>query len=138
MMQRPHDGPVLGLQDSQVSRIVSVGADLQLCLSAAHVSGPPGCFKEAPGESVGYLAPVVLIFRQARWQGELALSFGRLAEGELRVDGQRLSGLPLPFRCVATVQARLDFANGVVLEIEADALECPLSGDERFTASLAC
>ncbi len=138
MTHRPHDGPVLGLQDSQVSRIVSVGADLQLFLSAAHVSCPVGWFKEAPGESVGYLAPVTLIFRRARWQGELAQGLGRLAESEVRVDGQRLSGLSLPFRCVAPVQARLAFASGVVLEIEADALEGPLDGQESFMPSWAC
>lgn len=138
MTQRPYDGPVLGLQDSQVSRIVSAGLDLQLFLSAAHVRCPAGWFKEATGESEGYLAPVVMIFRQARWQGELAWAMGRLAESELRVGGQRLPGLPLPFKCEAPVQARLALANGAVLEIEAEALECPLSGDETFTASLAC
>jgi hypothetical protein len=138
MTQRPHDGPVLGLQDSQVSRIVPVGADLHLFLSAAHVSGPVGWFKEAPGESVGYLAPLVLIFRQARWQSELTLAMGRLAEGELWMHGQRLRRLPLPCESTTPVRARLAFANGVVLEIEAEALACPLSGDERFTASLAC
>jgi hypothetical protein len=138
MTQRPYDGPVLGLQDSQVSRIVSDGADLRLFLSAAHVKCPVGWFKVARGESEGYLAPVVMIFRQARWQGELAWAMGRLAESELRVGGQRLPGLPLPFKCEAPVQVRLALANGAVLAIEAEALECPLSGDETFTASLAC
>jgi hypothetical protein len=138
MTQRAYDGPVLGFPDSQVSRIVAVGADLQLFLSAAHVRCPVGWFKEATGEREGYLAPVVVIFRRARWQGELAWAMGRLAESELRVGEQRLPGLPLPFKCAATVQARLALANGAVLEIEAEALECPLSGDETFTASLAC
>ncbi len=138
MKQPPHDGPVLGLQDSQVSRIVAAGADLQLFLSAAHVTCPVGWFKAGAGESEGYLAPVVVIFRQARWQGELAWVMGRMAEGEITVAGQRLPRLPLPFASAGPVHGRLALANGVVLEIEAEALECPLRGDEKFTPSLAC
>ncbi len=138
MKHRPHDGPVLGLQDSQVSHVESVGADLHVFLSAAQVSYPAGGFAQAPAETQGYLAPLVLSFRQAHWQGELALGLGRLAESELRVDGQRLGGLPLPCRRVALVQARLAFAQGVVLEIQAQGLECRLEGNETFTASFAC
>ena len=138
MMSRPHVGLILALQDSQVSRIFSTGADVQLMLSAAHVSCPVGWFAEAPGETEGYLAPLVLIFHRARWQGELALGIGRLAESEVRVDGPRLPGLPLPFKCAGPVQAQLVFANGVVLEIQADALECPLGGQEKFVPSFAC
>ena len=138
MRPRLHDGLVLVFQDSQVSRIVSTGADVQLMLSTAHVSCPVGWFAGAPDETEGYLAPLVLIFHRARWQGELALGMGRLAESEVRVDGQRLSGLPLPFERAGPVQARLAFANGVVLEIQADALECPLGGQEKFVPSFAC
>ena len=138
MMSRPHDGLVLAFQDSQVSRIFSTGTDVELILSSAFVSCPAGWSAEAPGETDGYLAPLVLIFRQARWQGELALGMGRLAESEVRVDGQRLSDLPLPFKCADPVQARLAFANGVVLEIQADELECPLGGQEKFVPSFAC
>lgn len=81
---------------------------------------------------------MVLVFRQARWQGELALAMGRLAEGEVWTAGRRLQRLPLPYASGAPVRARLALANGVVLEIEAEALECPLSGNETYTASLAC
>ena len=138
MMARSYDGLVLAFQDSQVNRIVSTGVDVHLILSTAHVSCPAGWPADAPGETEGYLAPLVLIFHRARWQGELALGMGRLAESEVRVGGQRLSGLTLPFERVGPVQARLAFANGVVLEIQADALECPLDGQEKFVPSFAC
>lgn len=133
-----HKGPVLEFQDSQVSRMQAIGADLHVLLSAAHVSCRAGHLAAAPEETEGYLSPLVLVFRQARWQGELALALGRLAEGEVWMGGQRLCRLPLPWVSAAPVRARLALANGVVLEIEADALVCPLSGDETFTASLAC
>lgn len=129
---------LLDFQESQVSGIHAAGDDLRVVLSAAHVLCRAGHFAQAPEETGGYLAPVVLVFRQARWQGELPLAMGRLAEGELWMRGQRLRRLPLPCESTTPVRARLVFANGVVLEIEADALACPLSGDERFTASLAC
>lgn len=132
------EGLRLDLQDSQLSVVHAAEGDLRLLLSAAHVHGPAGCFTQALEETEGYLAPVVLRFRQARWQGELALAMGRLAGAELRLAGQGLRGLPLPFAPAGPVQARLALANGVVLEIEAHTLECPLSGDEKFTPSLAC
>lgn len=132
------DGLRLDFQDSQLSAAHAVGADLRLILSAAHVYGSAGCFTQAPEETEGYLAPVVLLFRQVRWQGELPLAMGRLAEGELRVDGQGLRSLSLPFAPAGPVRARLAMSNGVVLEIEAHTLECPLTGDEKFTPSLAC
>jgi hypothetical protein len=132
------DGLLLDFQDSQVSGIQAIRADLQVVLSAAHVFCRAGHFAQAPEENEGYLASVVLVFRQAHWQGELTLAMGRVAEGELWMNGQRLRRLPLPCECTTSVRARLALANGVVLEIEADALACPLSGDERFTALLAC
>lgn len=131
-------GLALVFEDSQVSGVQIMGADLHLRLSAAHVSGAAGYFSQASEEAEGYLAPVVLRFLQARWQGELALAMGRLAGAELRLAGQGLRGLPLPCAPAGPVRARLALANGVVLEIEAHTLECPLSGDEKFTPSLAC
>jgi hypothetical protein len=133
-----HDDLLLDFQDSQVSSIQASGADLRVVLSAAHVLCRPGHFAQAPEETEGYLTAVLLLFRQARLQGELTLAMGRLAESELWMRGQRLRRLPLPCESTTAVRARLAFANGVVLEIEAEALACPLSGDERFTASLAC
>ncbi len=134
---QPHDG-VLEFEDSQVSGIHVTGADLQVVLSAARVRGLVGGLVSAAQETEGYLAPVVLVFRQAHWQGERALALGRLQDGELWLGGQRLRRLPLPCEHRVAVRARLAFANGVVLDIEAQALECPLAGDEKFTPSLAC
>ncbi len=138
MMPQAPASLVLVLEDSQVSRVQALGVDVQLTLSSAHVVGPQGCFKDAPGESEGYLAPVVLLFRQACGQGELAQGTGRLVEGELRIAGRRLRQLPLPFESAGPVHARLAFANGVVLEIQAEGLECPLDGDETVNPSFAC
>ncbi len=138
MMPQAPASLVLLLEDSQVSRVQAIGADVRLTLSSAHVAGPQGCFQNAPGESGGYLAPLVLLFRQARSQGELAQGMGRLIEGELRIAGRRLRQLPLPFEGAGPVHARLAFANGVVLEIQAEGLECPLDGDETFNPSFAC
>lgn len=87
----------LDFRDSQLSAVHAAGADLRVILSAAHVHDPAGCFTQAPEETEGYLAPVVLLFRQARWQGDVALAMGRLADAELRLAGQGLRGLPLPF-----------------------------------------
>ncbi len=132
-------GLTLVFEDSQAGSVSVLGADLLLRLSAAHVRCPAGYFAQAPEETGGYLAPVVLRFRQARWRGELALAMGRLADGEVWThDGQRLRCLPLPCEYTGPLRARLAWAYGVVLEIEAHTLECPLNGDENFTPSLAC
>lgn len=132
------DGLLLHFQDSQLGQVQVIGADLRVALSTAYVTCPMGCLPHAPEEREGYLAPVVLWFRQARCLGELAQAMGRVAEGELWLQGQRLRHLPLPCVSRAPVRARLALANGVVLEIEAEALECPLDGSERYTAVLAC
>jgi hypothetical protein len=63
---------------------------------------------------------------------------GRLSGGELWVDGQRQPRLPLPCDGTAPVRARLAFAHGLVLEIEAGGLAVALNGDEKFTPVLAC
>ena len=132
------DGLHLDLQESQLNAAWVAGADLRVALSAAHVFCAAGHLAQAPEETEGYLAPVLLLFRQARWQGELTLAMGRLAEGEVWVAGQRLRRLRLPFASGAPVRARLALANGVVLEIAAEALQCSLDGSEKFTAMLAC
>lgn len=138
MRATPPDGLLLDLQDSQLGQVETTGADLRVTLSTAHVTCPMGSLAHAPEEREGYLAPVVLCFRQARWQGELAWAMGRVADGEWWLQGQRLRRLPLPFVSEAPVRARLALANGVVLTIEAQALECVLTGSEKFTPSLAC
>ena len=138
MNRTAQQGLWLEFQDSQVSGAQVQGDELRLVLSSAHVSGPAGGSAQAAGEMDGYLAPLALHWRGARWQGELALALGRLAEGELWMDGQRFLRLPLPYEGKAAVRARLAFANGVVLEIQADRLACPLSGNEIYTASYAC
>ncbi|MFN7712026.1 MAG: hypothetical protein ACK5OI_06480 [Curvibacter sp.] len=107
-------------------------------MSSARVSCAPGRLLQAPEETEGYLAPVVLCFSAARWQGELALAMGLLREGELWMNGQRLQRVPLPLRCQAPVRARLAFAHGGVLHLEAEALRVALDGHEKFTPLLAC
>jgi hypothetical protein len=132
------EGLLLDWADTQVSAAYAAAGELQMRLSAARVTCAPGTLAQAPEETEGYLAPVLLRWRQARWQGELALAMGRLSGGELWVDGQRLPRLPLPCECTAPVRARLAFAHGLVLEIEAEALVGALSGAEKFTPVLAC
>lgn len=124
---------LLLFDDSQVSRVEPVGADLHLVLSAAHVRS------RAMGvESDGYLSPLLLLFRDARCSGELAHVLGRVSSGALQTGGQTLRALPLPFEVSGPVQCRLDLANGTVLEIAAVAMRCVPSGDETWVESYAC
>lgn len=123
----------LDFSDSQVSRAELTGVDLRIALSAAHVRAAPG---ETEGE--GYMSSLVLWFRDARWSGELALVLGRVDAGELRVGGQTLRVLPLPFASADTVHCHLALANSTVLEIAAASVTCGLSGDETFVESYAC
>jgi hypothetical protein len=124
----------LHFQDSQVARVTQEGADLQVVFSSAAVS--------RAGESVasGYLAPVLCVLKQAKWQGHLASGMGRLSAGEWQVAGveQRQRLLPLPCELERFVRLRLHFANGTTLQISADTLSCVLSGRERHTDSYAC
>ncbi|MEK9952065.1 MAG: hypothetical protein VW687_07895 [Curvibacter sp.] len=123
----------LDFADSQIGRAEQAGPDVRLVLSSAHVH-PMSV--DAAGQ--GYLSPLVLMFRNARCSGELAHALGRVAAGELRVGGQTLRVLRLPFEVAGPLRCHLALANGTVLEIAADSVGGPLDGNETFVESYAC
>lgn len=86
----------------------------------------------------GYLSSLVLSFRDAHGSGERAHVLGRVAAGDIRVDGQTLRVLPLPLEVAGPLQCHLALAHGTVLDITAASLACRLDGGETFVASYAC
>ncbi|MBC5786388.1 hypothetical protein H8N03_25850 [Ramlibacter sp. USB13] len=130
------ENAALEFHDSEVREVQKAGADLLLTFSAAYVhrsNGRPGVDAGA-----GYLAELLITFRDAEWSGDLGSCQGKLSDGELCVGSERLSLVPLPYVASGSVSAELQFANGVALSIRASSVTCLPTGGERFVESYAC
>ena len=97
---------LLVFADSEVAAVRLVGDTLALRFAAARIAGEPA----------HYLPGLVLTMTHAQLEAPLAGCIGRVAEGEVRVDGQRRGMLELPGAIAAPVRLSLRFANGSALE----------------------
>ena len=95
----------------------------------------------------GYLRPLALRFRDARWQGDApALGVGGLAHSPLRVDGRPLGQtahqvpvrLPGAGGATGEVVAELRLISGTALRIVARRVEARVGADAAFHESFAC
>jgi hypothetical protein len=91
----------------------------------------------------GYLRPVALRFRDARWQGDdPALCLGGLAHGTLQVGGRPLGPtayqVPVPAEAAGEVVAELRLISGTTLRIVARQVEAHVGADAVFHESFAC
>lgn len=126
----------LEFHDSQVAYVESRGEDLIIHLAAGYVHRSDG--RPGVDAGAGYLAPISIRFANAKFVGDLGLCIGLLWEGWICLGEVKMTSLPLPYQGVGTISATLQFANGTGLEVTSSAIECALSGDEKFVESYSC
>lgn len=135
-MTPPLDSVTLLWHDSEVARITARGADLVLRFSAAHVSG--WHTPDAPHALTGYLAPVELVMRRARWTGDLTQAWGRISQGRIVHEQTQRSEMPLAGPSLEAGRLELALANGAEFAAQALAFELVVDPQARFTESSAC
>ena len=104
--------------DSEVSSVRLESDTLTLRFSAARLQDSPG--QRDGGHA--YLPGLVLRLAEARVDGPLADSLGRLTFGQAMIAGVRHTALPLLMDLSVPVRLSLHFANGAVLEASGSAL----------------
>ena len=117
--------------DSEVARIEVQGDTLTVRFAAAAI-------EQGPGGEAGYLPGLALTFQQARWQGEPATCFGRLAQGTLADAVSRFTRIELPFDGPGPWQAELVFAQGQQLVVVAQHVTARPAVDAPLRPSYAC
>jgi hypothetical protein len=120
----------LELEGSEVRDVAADGDVLRIRLAAASVRG-------ADGER-GWLPGVTLRLASARSTGDAPHAFGRLADGELRLDGRRIAPLRLPGVLSGALELALRFSNGSVLDVRAESMELTVAEGARFAPDLSC
>jgi hypothetical protein len=120
----------LELEGSEVRDVAADGDVLRIRLAAASVRGIEG--------EPGWLPNVTLSLAGATSSGDTPHAFGRLAEGELRLDGRRITPLPLPGVLSGALELALRFSNGSVLEARAGSLALAAADGARFAPDLSC
>jgi hypothetical protein len=122
------------LADSEVARLEIDGGDLRLHFSAAAVRQQIA--GAAPVE--GHARGVVWHLTGAHCEGAVTDALGRLREGRLR-HGDRWRGeVTLPTDLAGPLTLELQFANGTLLNLNAQALRSEAPVPLPFTESLAC
>jgi len=118
--------------DSEVSEVRAEGPGrLLLRFSAASV-------QQVSEGVAGHVRSLELLLVDAEVEGPVHDAMGRLAAGELLVDGSHVHPLPLPFAAEGTVRLSLRFNNGAQLSVAARAAEFRFGGEPRFMESYAC
>ncbi len=115
----------LVLADSEVGRITAADGGLRVELAAAAVLGG------------GWLQGLVLVLDDATSTHDGA-AFGRLAEGQVRVDGHVVTTLSPPATPDGDVELALRFAGGGSLAARGRRLRLLLAADARFNEDLSC
>lgn len=120
----------LEFADSEVSAVVLQGADLCVRFSAASATDADG--------TTGYLPAVELVFHAAAWQGDIAMCFGRVAEGHLLVAGSVLRRFPMPYQATGPASAEMHFRQGQGLVVQCSAVTARVDGPATLRESYAC
>lgn len=98
-------GVPITIRDSEVSCIANDGPTLVIDL-------PVACVR---GASSRYLRAVRIDLHDAQILHRDAGCIGRLADGELRIDGRRIADCRVPAALDGRIELRLNFANGASL-----------------------
>jgi hypothetical protein len=121
--------------DSDVQRIEAVHDSVLLVLDPAYVHVSQGRPGVDSGE--GHLQLVELVFGGASWEGKLSRLSGQLSDGELMINGETFSLLPLPFHANGEIAATLVFCDGARLKLIAKSVSCEANGPSRFVDTFA-
>jgi len=126
----------LVFHDSEIGSVDLSGDTLVVSFSAAAVHSK----SDSSGHitAAGYVQGLKMVFTQAEWVGVLGECVGRLSHSVLRISGESLTFIPLPYRATGTIAAELAFNNGAVLSVAASAVVCRFTGEARFLESYAC
>lgn len=109
-------------EDSEVAALQLQGAAWQLRLSAARVF--EGATRAGKGTGEGGWAALELsgVLPAGQAAVDAPACMGRLQAGCVRLNGQRLASLPVPWRSEAPLLLELEFAHGAVLQLHSQGL----------------
>lgn len=125
----------LEFHDSNVGAILGADGSLRVLFSRAythHSTGRPGF-----DAGSGYLQPAELVLSQAVLSGPAAGCVGRVSDGELVVDGQPMSLVPLPFTASGNVTLSLTFTSGASISVSAASVSSWATGEGEFIETYA-
>ncbi len=125
------------LTGSEVAEVRQQGGRLSLHLSAVTARAVGTLEVGTPG-GWGYALGVMLDLHHAQLLQCDEHALGRIAEGQLRQDGQLLENIPLPAVRMFARGLELRFANGALLRATGQAWQCLFLGEPRFRESYAC
>ena len=120
----------LAFHDSELRDVVVDAGTVRLRFAAASVVADDG--------ERGWLPGVVLTLSDATLQGDAAHAFGRITEGQLRLDGQAVARPTLPGTLTGDTALDLRCANGTALALRGRTLDLAIADDARFAPDLSC
>ena len=119
--------------DSEVAQCTTTAQRLELRFSAARV------YEDAKtGSGEGVWMPMLLICELSAPLGIELQGIGRLNEGSVRINGQRLRLLPLPFVLNEAHQLELEFANGSRCVAQGQSLQIQSLNPQCAVGSFQC
>ena len=86
----------------------------------------------------GWLQSLDLALAGAAWTGTLGECIGRIAEGQVRVDGRALARLAVPCELAGDIALELRFANATTLSARGRALSVTPPGDAQAVDDFSC
>jgi hypothetical protein len=124
--------PVFEFHDSEVRDVSTADGRLRVRFSAATVL--------RGARERGWLADVTLTLTlaQGEFTGDVALAFGKLADGSVDDGALVRAALPLPSMLSGGLTLQLRFANGASLLAHGSALELSSAPEAAFAEDLAC
>jgi hypothetical protein len=126
----------LVFHDSEVSSIAADGHAVVIKFSAALVHGCAGLLGATT--DTGYLQSVELVCLGVESMQADAGCMGRLTNGVLTTNSQRLSAVPMPYDTVDTCALELEFTNGSRATLRASGVQLKLTDASRFIESFSC
>jgi len=129
------DNFVFEFQDSEVSSAELKEQQFVVQFSAAHVHRS----RSKDGIDLdGFLHALVLtIFQPSTIQKDSGC-LGRISQGELRVEGNRITRVPIPYEANANVELELSFSNGSMCRVSGQHVTLNATGEVKFVEWLRC
>jgi hypothetical protein len=132
---------LLSFADSEITRVQAQADRLWLRFAAAHVTPLPDDAHAPASLPSGYLSGLeLLVWRSAGSQPAPLPDdlLGRIAAGQIELDGQALRRLVVPARLDGAITLQLEFANRASLVVAGSRAEFRLDAGARFNEALSC
>lgn len=126
----------LELHDSEVASIDVNATEIKVRFSAAYIRRSNSRRGIDAGE--GYIQSLELRLSAAHVLMRDDGCVGRISDGEIAVDGDRLSFAPIPFDKKGEVQLSLVFTNGSRFEARGNGVTLQAAGEAKFIESFKC